>query len=110
MLAERGNALLIFLSNGQGVRIRQRRLVVGPCQLILSLLFDSLDTHDGHEVVRRVRELRALVVDGCEVVDRLGGLVEVDDLALRQQHQLIHHFEHIRVRLVNCLNNGAALA
>ena len=50
---------------------------------VLSCLLDRLDTHDLHEVVRRVAHFRHLVADAREVVNGPARLVEVDYLSTR---------------------------
>ena len=72
-------------------------------------LFNTLDTHNAHEIVSRIAEVWAFVVDGGEVVDSHARLVEVDHFTFGQQHQPVEHLEDVGVWLVDRLDDCPAL-
>lgn len=94
--------------NPLGVQFHDSVFVAPAWVLLLNFLLDGLDTHDAHEVVGGVAELGTSIVDTCEIVYSFVSLIEENDLALGQEHQSIHHFENVRVRLMDSLNDGSA--
>ena len=74
------------------------------------IIFLAFNTHDAHEVVSRVAELRAFELyvvecNGGKVVNSEFCLIKVDDFALSKQHQPIEQLEDIRIWLMDSTDN-----
>lgn len=77
-------------------------------KVLLDLL--ALNTHDRHEVVCWVAQFGAAVLraKGTEVVNSEFSLVEVDNLALSEEHQSVEVFENVGVWLMNSTYHSSA--
>lgn len=63
----------------------------------------AFNAHDAHKVVSRVGKLGAtvFVAEGSEVVDCQPSFIEVDDLALGEEHQAVKNLVDVRVWLMD---------
>ena len=70
----------------------------------------AFDAHDAHKVVSRVGKLGAsvFVPEGSEVVDCQPCFIEVDDLALGEEHQTVKDFVDIGVWLMDGADHSSS--
>lgn len=89
-------------------------LNLGLCHhiLVLEVLgnFLAFDAHNAHKMVCRVGKLRAsvFVAEGSEVVDCQPSFIEVDDLALGEEHKAVENFVDVGVWLMDGADNSSS--
>jgi hypothetical protein len=84
------------------------RSLLRSIKIFILLLLYALNTHDTHEIVSRVTELRTFEFYACKVIYCKSGFIKIDDSTLSQQHESIEVLEDIRVWLMDGTDDSSA--
>ena len=90
------------------IQLRNRQLLILWLSLV-QLLLDCLIGHNAHEIIGRVAHFGALVSNLSEMINCILCFVEIDHLASGKEHEPVEDLEHVRVGLVNSLNDSFSL-